>query len=52
MEVPDKSDISIATANVSGAIFNNPTRQQQIEIGTVMMNLLKFLVASMKEIRS
>ncbi len=34
VEVPDKSDISIATANVSGAVFNNPTRQQQIEIGT------------------
>ena len=34
VEVPDESDRSVATANVSGAIFQNPTRQQQIEIGT------------------
>lgn len=34
VEVPDESDMSVATANVSGAIFNNPTRQKQIEIGT------------------
>lgn len=34
VEVPDESDRSVATANVSGAVFQNPTRQQQIEIGT------------------
>ncbi len=35
VEIPDESDMSVATANVSGAVFQNPTRQQQIEIGTV-----------------
>jgi RND family efflux transporter MFP subunit len=34
VEVPDEFDRSVATANVSGAVFQNPTRQQQIEIGT------------------
>lgn len=34
VEIPDESDMSVATVNVSGAIFQNPTRQQQIEIGT------------------
>ncbi len=34
VEIPDESDISIATTNVSGAVFQNPIRQQQIEIGT------------------
>ncbi len=33
VEIPDESDMSIATANVSGAVFRNPTRQQQIEVG-------------------
>jgi len=35
VEIPDESDMSVATANVSSAIFQNPTRQQQIEVGTV-----------------
>ena len=34
VEIPDESDMSVATANVSSAIFQNPTRQQQIEVGT------------------
>src|SRR3989344_2412289 len=34
VEVPDEPDRSVATANVSGAVFQNPTRQQQIEVGT------------------
>jgi len=33
VEIPDEFDISVATANVSGAVFKNPTRQQQVEIG-------------------
>jgi len=34
VEIPDESDMSVATANVSNAVFQNPTRQQQIEVGT------------------
>jgi len=33
VELPSEDDISVATANVSGAVFRNPTRQQQIEVG-------------------
>lgn len=35
VEVPDESDISVATANVSGgAVFKNSPRRQSVEIGT------------------
>ena len=33
VELPNEADISVATANVSGAVFRNPTRQQQVEVG-------------------
>ena len=33
VESPNEADLSVATANVSGAVFRNPTRQQQIEVG-------------------
>ena len=33
VELPNEADILVATANVSGAVFRNPTRQQQIEVG-------------------
>ena len=33
VEVPNEADMSSATANVSGAVFRNPTRQQQVEVG-------------------
>lgn len=33
VEIPDDFDMSVAAANVSGAVFENPTRQQQVEIG-------------------
>ncbi|MFH1909791.1 MAG: HlyD family efflux transporter periplasmic adaptor subunit [bacterium] len=33
VEVPDESDVSVATANVSSAVFRSPIRQQQVEIG-------------------
>ena len=33
VESPNEDDLSVATANVSGAVFINPTRQQQVEVG-------------------
>ena len=33
MELPNEADLSVATENVSGAMFENPTRQQQVEVG-------------------
>lgn len=33
VEIPNESDLSVATANVSDAVFRNPTRQQQVETG-------------------
>jgi len=33
VELPNEADISVATANVSGAVFRNPTRRQPVEIG-------------------
>ncbi len=33
VEVPDESDASVAIANINSAIFKNPIRQQQVEIG-------------------
>jgi len=33
VESPSEDDMSVATANVSGAVFINPTRQQQVEVG-------------------
>lgn len=33
VEVPDKSDINTAKASPSGAVFENPLYQQQVEIG-------------------
>lgn len=34
VEVPDESDISVATINASGAVFQYPIQEQQIEVGT------------------
>ena len=33
VEIPSETDMSAATANVSGAVFGNPIRQQRVEVG-------------------